>query len=274
MNHKALDVGRSETKVFDGSVKYSFPSYCGVYRPLRLEREITEHDMIVEWNGGKWYVGEIARDESDDGIQNFLSSKVTMDTKLLGLVALHRIVKNGEEFELVTGHPIENHVPIEKEGMRNLFVGEHELTINGVYKRFTVTKGTVVPECAAAQFIIPQKHNVAHGVDVGGATTNFVTWEKGKWIDRLSGTLPFGLEKIRNMSIDQFARLIANGIAQRILQFRGSIYVMGGAAQPLAIALQKQIRNAPVIALEDGKFSNVRAYYEIGVKLREKLQTK
>lgn len=267
-----LDVGRHRVKVCSDGFKLSFPSYCGSYRPLRLERTMTEDDMIVEWKGVRYYVGAIARDEADDGVQNFLTSKVTTDTQLIGLTALHRIIENGEEVALTVGHPINNHMQPEKEGMRQLFIGEHKLTVNGVHKRFTVTNVTIVPEGASAQFLLPSKHTIAHGIDAGGATTNYCTWERGRWVDRLSGTLQFGLENIR-LSMDQFARLVANSVAQKIHQFRGPIYVMGGAAEHLSSALRQYIRNVSIEPLEDGMYANARAYYEIGVKLHEKVQT-
>jgi plasmid segregation protein ParM len=267
-----LDVGRHRVKVYSDGCKLSFPSYCGSYRALRLERTMTEDDLIVEWKGCRYYVGAIARDEADDGVQNFLTSKVTTDTQLIGLTALYRAVENGEEISLVVGHPIINHTQPEKEGMRQLFTGEHELTVNGVYKRFKIRNFTIVPEGASTQFILPSKLVIAHGIDAGGATTNYCTWERGRWVDRLSGTLQFGLENMR-LSIDQFARLVANNVAQKIHQFRGPIYVMGGAAEPLSSALRQYIRNVPIEPLEDGMYANARSYYEIGVKLYEKVQT-
>ncbi|GIM45224.1 hypothetical protein DNHGIG_07730 [Collibacillus ludicampi] len=268
-----LDVGRHRVKVYSDGIKLSFPSYCGSYRTLRLERTMTEEDMVVEWKGCRYYVGSIARDEAEDGIQNFLTSKVTTDTQLIGLTALHRFVENGEEIALVIGHPISNHTQPEKEGMRQLFTGEHDLTVNGEHKRFTITNVTVVPEGASTQFILPKKHTVAHGIDAGGATTNYCTWERGRWVDRLSGTLEFGLENIRNLSMEQFARLVANSVARKLHQFCGPIYVLGGAAEPLSSALRQYIRNVPIEPLEDGMFANARAYYDIGVKMYEKVQT-
>lgn len=268
-----LDVGRYRVKAYSNGFKTSFSSYCGSYRSLKLERTMTNEDMVVKWDGRVYFVGEIAKDEADDGVQNFLSTKVTFDTKLLGLVAIHRLVDDGDEIFLTIGHPIANHIQSEKEGMKELFIGTHELTVNDIRKSFTISNVTVLPEGASTQFILPEKHTLAHGIDVGGATTNYCTWEKGRWIDRLSGTLPFGLEN-KKMNIEQFSRFIINNIAQRINQFNGHIYTIGGAAHLISDSLKQYIKNINISPLEEGSFANAVAYYTIGVKQYEKLQKK
>ncbi len=274
MRKAGLDIGRNAPKIFmEGGLKDTFPSFVGTYRPLRLERRLTADDMIVEYNTSSYYVGAIAKDEAHDGAQSFIANKANFDTKLLGLVALHRLLRDGDEVAIVTGHPVENHVEPEKERMRQLFLGRHELTVNGVCKRFFVSSATVTAEGAAAMYLLPERPMAAHGIDAGSATTNFVTWKRGAWVDKLSGTLPFGFENIQNLQLGQYARMAAYEITRRLRTFIGPVYVMGGRAEELAEALKGYLP-VQVFALEDGVYANAKVYYALGVKLSEKVSAK
>jgi hypothetical protein len=226
----------------------------------------------VELDRRYYYVGAIAQDESDDGVQSFLQSKAHFDTKLMGLTAIHLLVDDGDEIELVTGHPVANHVQHEKEAMRELFTGEFDVEVNSVRKRFKITHVTVTSECACATYLLPQKHAIAHGIDGGGATTNLVTWKQGKWIDRLSDTFPFGMDNT-SLTIDRYARMVAVHATKRIHEFQGPIYTLGGVATQLANSLKQYVRNVPIIPLEEGAFANAKAYYAIGRMVSDKLQT-
>jgi plasmid segregation protein ParM len=266
-----LDVGRHRVKAYSNNARISFPAFSGQYRELRLERQLTHEDKIVEYNGHVYYVGAIAQDESDDGAQSFLRSKATFDTQLLGLTAIHHLVESGEDIHLTIGHPVANHNKSENQRLRELFEGKHQLRVNGVWKHFNISNVTVTSECACATYLLPEKHPIAHGIDGGGATTNFVTWKRGMWIDRLSGTLPFGLDNV-NFTMERYARLVAIEITKQIHEFRGPIYTMGGAALPLSHALKLYITHVPIIPLEEGMFANAKAYYTVGTMVREKLQ--
>lgn len=268
-----LDVGRHRVKIYtDDSKRLSFASYSGEYRDLKLEREMGTEDRIVEFRGNKYYVGPIAQDESWDGVQSFLISKVNFDTLLLGLTAINGIVESGDEIRLVVGHPVSNHHDKEKERMRKLFIGRHNITVNGRYRMFDISDVIVTSECAATTYLLPEKHEIAHGIDAGGATTNFVTWKRGMWIDRLSGTLPHGLDNT-NMSMERFARLVSIEVSKAIHIFQGPIYTMGGASNELAYALKGYVHDQQIIPLNEGLFANAKAYYQIGQMVNNKLQT-
>lgn len=267
-----IDSGRHKVKGTDGNRRISFSSYIGEYRELNLEREMSSEDRIVEMGNRKYYVGPVARDESWDGVQSFLTSKVNFDTLLLTLTAVNGLVESGDEIRLVVGHPVANHKPNEKEAMRKMLLGRHSISVNGRYRVFDITDVIVTSECAVATYLLPEKHPIAHGIDAGGATTNFVTWKKGMWIDRLSGTLPFGLDNT-HLSMERFARLSSIEISKSIHTFQGPIYTMGGVANELAHALKLYVPNLPIIPLEEGLFANATAYYKVGQMVDHKLQT-
>lgn len=267
-----LDTGRNEVKAIAKSQQLSFPSAIGIHRELKMERELAESDMILVYEGKKYYVGSIAEIESHDGTKNFLKSKAHADTKLLGLVAIHRLVQTGDHVHLVICHPIENHKGQDKAKLKEMFIGEHQVTLNGLTKQIIVESVSVTSECACALFAIDGIPTLAHGLDIGSATVNYATWYKGNWVDRLSGTLPYGAEN-SNLSVDRLARKVAIDFSKMVQEVKGNVYLFGGLHEVIAPYLVDYITGHRVISVPDGKFVNAKACYNMGEKLYAKRQT-
>lgn len=263
-----LDTGRKNTKIYTDSFFGTFTSYIGGARTLKLERQLTRDDKIVTYNNESFFVGSIARDESYDAVQLFTKSKVIKENKILGLTAIHSAVNDGDRIHLVTSHPVTNHDQKQKDGMKNLFIGRHVVNVNDITKEFLVESVIVTPECACIQFLIPNIPIVAHGIDIGSCTTNFVTWIRGKWSDQLSGTLMYGTEN-SGLSLTGIAKKVVLDIGQRIQQFRGNVYVIGGVGSEISLLIQEYIPDQKVITLDNGLYANAIANYTIGVKTCE-----
>ncbi len=200
-----VDCGRSGTKVVTDGTRDCFQSKLGEYRDLHLERKMERTDMIVEYAGQKYYVGGIAR-ESVSGAQMMLASKAHMDTKILILSALHRVIKDNMSVFLIIGEPIVNHTPVEKLRMKQLLLGSHEIAVNGELKHFDIVRVEVAAECATVGWSM-RRDGTFHIMDPGSRTVNFATMKNGKWIDKLSGTLDYGLETVQNISLSMFSRM-------------------------------------------------------------------
>lgn len=196
----AVDSGRSGTKVVSEGVREWFPSVLGEYRELRLERKMKRTDMVVEYGEQRYYVGDVARDESVSGAQLMVTTKAHHDTKIFTLAALHRVVPSGAAVFLVTGEPIANHTAGEKLRMKQLLLGGHRVIVNGEAKTFDIVRVEVAAEGATAGWALRRSRRY-HLVDAGSRTVNFATMEGGRWIDRLSGSLDFGLETVQNISL-------------------------------------------------------------------------
>ncbi|GMA65962.1 ParM/StbA family protein [Alicyclobacillus fastidiosus] len=227
-----VDAGRYGTKTVADGVRDWFPSVIGEYRELKLTRPWTHHDMLVEFNGEKYYVGEIARKESSGAATLMLDTKVTFDTKLLILTALHRTLPADSTAIVVTSVPIASQNELEKLHMKKLLLGTHTIEVNGEEKTFHIPRVEVGIECAVAAWSLG-KHRKGHflGVDIGSRTVNFTAIMNGQWVDRLSGTLPFGTET-EKISPTLFVRMIIAELSRRVKPLP-PLVLMGGKARDL-----------------------------------------
>lgn len=271
-----FDGGRNGSKTFTQDYKWWFPSCLGTNRSFTLDKEFGEHDMTVTHKGNSYLIGNIAEVESLDGARNFLKSKANLDTLVFTLVGIHRVIKDGDDVELVVCHPITNHKGKDKEIIKSMLLGRHSIIVNGIPKTFNIDSASVTVEGACGIFAIKDLPQIAHGIDVGSATVNYSTWYKGNWIDKLSGTLSYGIENSR-LPIDGFTRKLAMDFSRCIQETQGTVYVFGGAAQRICDHLSQYITNQQVVCAQDPLYTNARACYEIGVRLHERkkaIQTK
>lgn len=269
MKHIGLDVGRSGVKTYSDNGKWVYPASVGSYRNFKLDKHLTENDMIVQYNDNTYLVGEIADIEAHDGTRNFLKSKANPDTQILSVVGIHRLVNDGATVNVVICHPIDNHRGTDKTRLKSLLEGRHTVIVNGNRKTFTIDTVSVTPEGACALFAIEGLPPVAHGIDIGSATVNYATWLRGGWVDRLSGTLPYGFDN-SNLSVERFARKVAMDFSRMVQDVKGQVFVFGGIAEQIVPHLSQYITNQRVVAVEDSLYVNAKSCYNIGVKLHEK----
>jgi plasmid segregation protein ParM len=261
----AVDSGRSGTKVVTEGVRDVFPSVLGEYRELRLERKMKRTDMVVEYAGQRYYVGDVARDESVSGAQLMIATKAHLDTKIFTLAALHRVLPTGSAVFLVVGEPIANHTAGEKLRMKQLLLGTHTISVDGEPKTFDVVRVEIAAEGATAGWAL-RRPGRYHLVDAGSRTVNFATMDGGRWIDKLSGSLDFGLETVQNISLSMFARMTVAELSRRVGTL-APIVLTGGKAEALVEYFAQY--TADVEAHPDPLFANAQAFYELGVRALE-----
>ncbi|WP_436664498.1 ParM/StbA family protein (plasmid) [Alicyclobacillus acidoterrestris] len=227
-----VDAGRFATKTVLDGVRDWFPSVIGEYRDLHLGRTWTHQDMVVEFEGEKYYIGEVAKKESSGAATLMLDTKVTLDTKLLILTALARTLSDKSTAILVTSVPISSQNELEKLHLKKLLLGLHTITVNGETKTIHIPRVEVGIECAVAAWMLrKQKRGTYLVVDIGSRTVNFTTITNGQWVDRLSGTLPFGTET-ENISQTLFVRMVMAELSRRLKPIPPMV-LMGGSAQNL-----------------------------------------
>lgn len=261
----AVDTGRSGTKVVTDGMRDYFPSVLGEFRELRLERKMNRTDMVIEYKGQRYYVGEVARDESVSGAQMMVKTKAHQDTKIFALAALHHVVPNGAHLFVVTGEPIDNHTGGEKLRMKQLLLGSHDITVNGEEKHFDIVRVEVAAEGATAGWALHRPGRY-HIVDAGSRTVNFATMDGGRWIDRLSGSMDFGLETVQNISLSMFARMTIAELSRRVGSL-APIVLVGGKADALVEYMEQY--TSDVEAHPDPLYANANAFYALGVKALE-----
>lgn len=254
----AVDCGRSFVKVRTESRTFMFPSKVSAWRKRNYRQEL-EGDLELQYQGRKWFVGKLAEREGEFTRQAMQETKAVEETLLLTLTAIHLAGAQGT-VDLVTGLPIGNYTEKERESVRKLLEGHHEVTVNGQTRRFYVQRVYTTIEGGGAFFAAPRS-GLVRIVDVGAKTTNYVTFKEKVFIDRESGTMPIGWETVRESN----EREMADMIAAHVSKSWGSddvIILIGGVAQRLEPYLQSHFRYA--FAMSDPQTANVRGYYEVG----------
>lgn len=265
------DFGRRGIKVFTGSKFIYFPAVVGEWRKMNLVNRGEKQDFSVEYNGEKFFVGVLAENESEFSRQMLTEDKVNEDTKLLALVALHQTGLS--DIDLVTGVPINMHHKEQKENLSKLLLGTHDITVNGVFRSFTVQRVRVSVEGGGAFWSNP-KDGLVRILDGGSKTINYITLKDRKFIDRDSGTLTFGFDTNKSADIKQMSNRIAGELGTK-WSVTDAVFTVGGKAKTLATYLkdfypaittlqQEETYKENGMEIDLNLFANAIGYYNMG----------
>lgn len=192
-----------------------------------------DQDYDVEWNGGRFFVGKIAERETNAmPFKGFTDSKSTDFFILSALIAIHQY--GFDENFVITDIPIEQFkIPTERAAVKERLEDEHTLIVNGVKKTFKITEACVMAECINA-FWVDQPFGRTRWLDLGSRTINFGTLDRdGQEVEAIeseSGTLPFGLEKIKVSDYASFAKSLEGQLGQYNWKKNDDITIFGGGA--------------------------------------------
>lgn len=262
INYIGIDAGNDGTKVaYDGGV-FSFPSCIGEARELKLESKHGAYDLIVEYNGKKYFMGTLAKYESAMIRQTGGLSKVKEETLLRVLVALFLAYKTSYAeiitVNVVVGQPIKMHTQEEKLALRHIIEGTHTVTVNGSEKTFHIAKCSVAAEGASAYFCRNFSEELTRIIDIGSGTVNFATIRDGRFIDRDSDTLNFGTEKTDDY--EALAKAIVAFVDNR-WYIKDRVYLVGGSYERFAELLNGEL-NVSILkpaSLSEGELSPLYA---------------
>jgi len=235
-----IDAGNVNVKVVNKNGAFRFASDIGEWRDRRLEGNFGSDDMEFVYNGRKGFAGTLARYESEFGGTLKGDTKANEDAKLRVLLALHRYSDDVDN-AIVVGQPIAKHVEPEKQKIKEMLKGEHELTVNNVTKTIKINRVEVAAECASVGMIDPPL-GTFHTVDLGGGTLNWATCifdgERVLKIDRDSDTELFGMASVRQADLGAMARILIAKTQSRWGQ-DNVVRAIGGVAEPFADHLRK-----------------------------------
>lgn len=259
----AIDPGNRRTKYAGMQQRpFVFPSAIGVNDLARnLKREPGPYDFEWEYEGKCGFAGTLALEESEYVESRKDDSKAHFDAKLRTLIALHRFGA-GHEFDIVVGQPIETHTEAEKTAIKRMYVGRHDLTINGQRKVITINRCEVSPEGAAAGLLVAPNTGMIRVIDIGSGSVNFATIIDRKFNNRGSWTFTEGMESKRDLQPAAFARQIASKAINRKWASTDKVYLVGGGALELYPFLQEYFQHAQPID-DDPCTANVRAFLMI-----------
>jgi plasmid segregation protein ParM len=101
-------------------------------------------------------------------------------------------------------------------------------------------------------------------IDAGSRTVNYVTLKDKRYVDRDSGTLPFGFGTTISGDLRQMAARIAGELGRKWRE-TDAVLVAGGRAEELAKELKQYFPQTETFT--NPLFANAIGYYRIGRKL-------
>jgi len=284
-----IDVGRDRVKAVSSMGRVDFPSVVGEWQQRNLSTKHGEYEVTVDQN--KVFVGELAIRESYCQRAMATETKTHQESKILFLTALAALVKEGESVNVVTGLPVAQHTTSGKNEFKKLLEGIHKVEINGQPRNIIINDIGIVPEAGGAYWsVVLDKHGQVSNsfiaeqkvriVDVGSRTVNFCTIDKREYIDRDSGTLPYGVielmnadkgsrDNVQNIGEDvkeHFARRIAGDLSRKWMTYvpdQDLILLSGGGS----ILLQQYLKQHFMVnqLVEDCVYANAEGFFKMGV---------
>lgn len=263
MIHLGIDAGRFAVKaVGKEGYKDRFPSWIGEYRDLKLTNGLRKTDIILKTDMGTVFIGDLARDESYGGSRVMTATKVHPDTKLLILAAAARAIKDGDALKVTTGVPVEFYKKKVKEDICKLIIGEYDVEINGIRKKFSIEKVIMSVEGPSAyRRLCRGKGGVKRFLDIGSRTINFGTVINGRFIDRDSDTLDYGVDTVSLNGLN-LCRKITADLSQRWATLGDETYIIGGGVRVCGPFLHHFLSRCIYVVNPD--FVTAETYFEIG----------
>ncbi|SER86970.1 ParM/StbA family protein [Psychrobacillus sp. OK032] len=211
-----------------------------------------DDDMEFELNGRRGFAGTIAANEDQFGVTSLYGdTKAHEDTLIRVLLAIYRYTSKFfldiDRFSIVCSQPIATHNADEKAKLRDLLRGTHDITVNGVHKRYTIEEVGIAAEGSVAYLANPQLGEVRI-IDIGSGTTNCATIRDKRHINTASDTFNFGMETLaNNASLAEVARGIIRATTSLKWRKNDVVYACGGVASDILPLLQAHYTRAKLL---------------------------
>lgn len=257
-----VDAGNHEIKAVGDNGSIKLLSDIGEYRERNLKQTHGTDDIEFIYKGRKGFAGTLARYESEFGGSIGGDSKAHEDTLIRVLIALWKYGGEGT-YRIVVGQPIASHSSLEKQRIKEMLLGPHDIEINKIMYHFLIDRIEVAAEGGAAFWSSPER-GLVRIIDVGSATVNCATLLDGRYIDKDSFTLGFGFNTTKSQDYPALVRAIA---AEALKKWKPTdkVRLVGGAAHLLSFPMSNYF--AVTTTEPSSIFANARGFYQIGRKL-------
>lgn len=270
-----IDGGNSRVKIVGKYGPAAFKSNICDYFDLNVEDQKGPEDIIWSYEGRKGFAGTLAEREDefandDEAAKMFGDTKAHDDGKIRILIGLHQYCNDGDEVYLVVGQPIRKHTNEEKEKIKRMLLGRHEIEVNKIIKTIFIEAVEVAPEGSAAFWAdpIPGKIRI---IDCGSGTVNIATIDQKRHINRDSTTLNFGIETVNNNDFEAIARGIIRHTSKKWSK-DDFVFICGGVAELIHPFIENHYKNAQILYPIVGQqylhpvFANAVGFYELAKK--------
>ncbi|MBU9711037.1 ParM/StbA family protein [Evansella tamaricis] len=250
-----VDPGNYQSKLMGSNGEFMIPSDVAPYSENLLgEETFGTHDLIVEYEGRKYFFGTLAQFENEfsefgETATMFGDTKAHTDAKIriLVMLAQQEILGN---VKCIVGQPVKKHNNEEKSKIKQMLIGHHRITINETTTQFTISDVGVAAEGASAYWAIPKKvrdrYPTIRIIDIGSGTSNLITIHDGKLIKKGSDTFNFGTNTVSS-NIEDLA--MANVRATTKLRWRRDdvVFICGGSAFEAYNVISDYYQNTHII---------------------------
>lgn len=266
----AIDDGGHTTCVKTKNGIEKFYSVKGLYGERTLTKASSKYDFIVEYLGGKYVMGSIAKHDCQLPLQMHTRSKDHLFFDLSILVSIHQYGYLSNF--VVASAPVEMFTKDEQEMRISRLQKSHTITVNGVTKTFAITSIKLAPETASA-FWRDEPQGRSRFIDFGSRTIGYATTlnEDGeiRFIDTESGTFfEKGIEALdKNYNVKSVSDDVLGILKGKCWGANDKIYLLGGGAldDELVKAVKRHFVNAEV--KDDPQMANVNGMYNLGRNL-------
>lgn len=276
-----IDAGNHMAKVVGSHGYDKFKTNISEWFQRNLKETFGSDDMEFEVDGQKGFAGTIAMYENEFGDGSIYGeTKAHDDTRIRTLLAVTRYLiehsLNTKKVSIVVGQPIKGHTDEEKDKIKKMLLGDHEVVINGQKRNFIIENVGVAQEGSSAFWGCPHPENTkTRIIDIGSGTINAATIINKLFINTSSDTFNFGMETVSNKND---YKMVSRGIISNITKLKWSksdkIYVCGGASEeilpfiielyPNAELLKPQILTTSGARLFTPLYANAVGFYVIG----------
>lgn len=273
-----IDAGNYRVKVSGEYGLMDFHSAIGEGRELNLQQIHGDDDMWFEYEGEFGFAGSLALYESEFGGSILGDNKAHRDTLLRVLIGINRYCQlyQIEEtvFDIIIGQPISSHTIEAKEKLKKMIKGQHTISVNGVEKTFSINQCEVAAEGVSSYWSGDRPEGLIRILDIGSGTVNFSTVLNGKFIDKDSGTIPFGVNTNKSNNLNALCRGIATHTSKK-WNPNDNVFIVGGIAETVQPHLKEYFPNTEVLypifnqQYVSPIYANAIAFHMIAVNIYE-----
>jgi plasmid segregation protein ParM len=272
-----VDAGNFKIKIAGEHGLMDFISSIGEARELNLQQVHGNEDIVFGYKGEVGFAGTLAMYESEFGGSIMGDTKAHKDTLIRILIGIHRYISTygitDKEFDIVIGQPISKHNINEKTRIKDMVRGWHTIIVNGIEKSFHIRNVECAAEGISCFWSNPQL-GLVRILDIGSGTVNYSTINNQHYIDKDSGTLPFGVNTNKSNNIQALSRGIATHTLKK-WNSQDNVFIVGGVAEIIIPYIKEYFPNAKILhplyrqQLVNPIYANAIAFYIIAVNVYE-----
>lgn len=140
MEMYVIDAGKSFFKTKIKGVHKKFPNR--IIKNTEGFKSLNPFTKEVVFNGEEYLIGEGLHDVKG----NYSSNKITQDNEIIIYTVIAEQVQDNEKMILVTGLPNSHYKQDVVQSVKEKYLGQKEITVNNITKKFTISKVIVIPE--------------------------------------------------------------------------------------------------------------------------------